>query len=175
MKENLTSSVTTSLRGQFLPHSRDLEMPPARDQAEAFSVRLVLLLTAAFLLFLILPLALTALSGSLEQTVIPSYQAGTETITLAPAAGWQIQNVLPRGESPLTAEAGAQGVLVDADALPADELQQLQLLCRDQSGRTVSILCSLLRERSGTVTVRSYPLEGERFGVSYLHTFANNA
>ena len=100
MKENLTSSVTTSLRGQFLPHSRELEMPPARDQAEAFSVRLVLLLTATFLLFLILPLALTVLSGSLEQTVIPSYQAGTETITLAPAAGWQIQDVLPRGRAP---------------------------------------------------------------------------
>ena len=36
MKENLTSSVTASLRGQFLPHSRELEMPPLGTRPKPF-------------------------------------------------------------------------------------------------------------------------------------------
>ncbi len=96
--------------------------------------RFILLILAAFLAIMVLPIVLASLSGQLDLPVEQSYASDAQELTIAPKADWSIVSVLPQEDGLLAPEMTGEGVTVPLAGLPAGEAETLQLLCRSQDG-----------------------------------------
>lgn len=96
--------------------------------------RFILLILAAFLAIMVLPIVLASLSGQLDLPVEQSYASDAQELTITPKADWSIVSVLPQEDGLLAPEMTGEGVTVPLVGLPAGEAETLQLLCRSQVG-----------------------------------------
>ena len=74
--------------------------------------RFILLILAAFLAIMVLPIVLASLSGQLDLPVEQSYASDTQELTIAPKADWSIVSVLPQEDGLLAPEMTGEGVTV---------------------------------------------------------------
>ena len=58
--------------------------------------RFILLILAAFLAIMVLPIVLASLSGQLDLPVEQSYAPDAQELTITPKADWSIVSVLPQ-------------------------------------------------------------------------------
>ena len=89
--------------------------------------RFILLILAAFLAIMVLPIVLASLSGQLDLPVEQSYAPDAQELTITPKADWTIASVLPQEDGLLAPEMTGEGVTVPLAGLPAGEAETLQL------------------------------------------------
>ena len=145
---------------------------------DIISGRFILLISAAFLVVMGLPIVLASLSGQLDLPVEQSYAFDTQEFTLSPQAGWTIEAALPQGEeNPLQPEVRDGGAAVSLAVLPEGEAASLQLTCRpsDRGGAETQVTYQVLRDSAGTVTARVYPENAEPLNLNYVYEFSPDA
>ena len=134
--------------------------------------RFILLISAAFLAILVLPIVLAPLSGQLDLPVEQSYASDAQELTITPKADWTIASVLPQEDGLLAPEMTGEGVTVPLVGLPAGEAETLQLLCRSQDGgpaEATQMTFQFLPQSDGTLILRSYPATADLLDVN-LHS-----
>lgn len=144
---------------------------------EVMPGRFLLLILAAFLSILLLPIVFASLTGQLDLPVEQSYAFDTQEFTITPRAGWAIEAALPQEESPLQPEVRDGGAAVSLAALPEGEPASLQLICQssDRAEAEAQVTYQLLRNFDGTVTARAYPEHAEQRNVNYVYHFSPDA
>mgnify|MGYP000235805614 CR=1 FL=1 len=133
--------------------------------------RFILLILAAFLAIMVLPIVLASLSGQLDLPVEQSYAPD-------PKADWTIASVLPQEDGLLAPEMTGEGVTVPLAGLPAGEAETLQLLCRSQDGgpaEETQVTFQLLPQSDGTLTLRAYPEKADLLNVNFRYEYSPSA
>ena len=140
--------------------------------------RFILLISAAFLAIMVLPIVLASLTGQLEPPVEHRYDPAAQEVALTPAEGWTIASVLPQEDGLLAPEMTGEGVTVPLAGLPAGEAETLQLLCRNQDGgpaEETQVTFQLLPQSDGTLTLRAYPEKADLLNVNFRYEYSPSA
>ena len=131
--------------------------------------RFILLILAAFLAIMVLPIVLASLSGQLDLPVEQSYASDAQELTITPKADWSIVSVLPQEDGLLAPEMTGEDVTVPLAGLPAGEAETLQLLCRSQ------VALQFLPGADGTLTLRVYPEKADLLNVNFRYEYSPSA
>src|SRR5699024_10442887 len=134
--------------------------------------RFILLILAAFLAIMVLPIVLASLSGQLDLPVEQSYAPDAQELTITPKADWSIVSVLPQEDGLLAPEMTREGVTVALAGLTAGVAESLSLLCRSQDGRPTAetlVSCQRLPLSDATLTLRAYPEKADPLNVSFCY------
>lgn len=140
--------------------------------------RFILLISAAFLAIMVLPIVLASLSGQLDLPVEQSYAPDAQELTITPKADWTIASVLPQEDGLLALEMTGEGVTVPLAGLPAGEAETLQLLCRSQDGgpaEETQVTFQLLPQSDGTFMLRAYPEKADLLNVNFRYEYSPSA
>ena len=140
--------------------------------------RFILLISAAFLAIMALPIVLASLSGQLDLPVEQSYAPDAQELTITPKADWSIVSVLPQEDGLLAPEMTGEGVTVPLAGLPAGEAETLQLLCRSQDGgpaEETQVTFQLLPQSDGTFMLRAYPEKADLLNVNFRYEYSPSA
>ena len=129
--------------------------------------RFILLILAAFLAIMVLPIVLASLSGQLDLPVEQSYASDAQELTITPKA-----------DGLLALEMTGEGVTVPLAGLPAGEAETLQLLCRSQDGGPVEetrVAFQFLPGADGALTLRVYPEKADLLNVNFRYEYSPSA
>ena len=140
--------------------------------------RFILLISAAFLAIMALPIVLASLSGQLDLPVEQSYAPDAQELTITPKADWSIVSVLPQEDGLLAPERTGEGVTVPLAGLPAGEAETLQLLCRSQDGepaKETQAALQFLPGADGALTLRVYPEKADLLNVNFRYEYSPSA
>lgn len=140
--------------------------------------RFILLILAAFLAIMVLPIVLASLSGQLDLPVEHRYDPAAQSVTFTPAEGWTIASALPQEDGLLAPEMTGEGVTVPLVGLPAGEAETLQLLCRSQDGgpaEETQVTFQFLPQSDGTLILRAYPEKADLLNVNFHYEYSSSA
>ena len=140
--------------------------------------RFILLILAAFLAIMVLPIVLASLSGQLDLPVEQSYASDAQELTITPKADWSIVSVLPQEDGLLAPEMSGGGVTVPLAGLPAGEAETLQFLCRSQDGgpaEETRVAFQFLPGADGALTLRVYPEKADLLNVNFRYEYSPSA
>lgn len=140
--------------------------------------RFILLILAAFLAIMVLPIVLASLSGQLDLPVEQSYAPDAQELTITPKADWTIVTVLPQEDGLLAPEMTGKGVTVPLAGLPAGEAETLQLLCRSQDSgpaEETRVAFQFLPGADGALTLRVYPEKADLLNVNFRYEYSPSA